>query len=893
MSARTWKVALPLLLFCTLLLNAAPAPRAEQIARWVEQLGDNDFNTREKASQSLWEAGQAAEDALLQAAKSADPEVRRRAAEILDKFRWGIYHDTPPDLVDLIHRYQAGQVNEKQAVIRELFAKGSKGCAILMKLANNATDPAVHQAVFAQLALEASRAFPALIAENNYGTLEMLLDLALTLEHDDLACQNYAVYWLLRGKVDERIALLLARREPPKETAAAEALTFLYRAKGDLPAARQAAERSGRRDLVELVMNDQEDWKGLAALTDQQALENIEALGLRAAYHRLAGDVPGLEKVIADIQKYAANRKNEDEVWLPAKALLLNGRPQEALALIEKGRNMHVAFEVLIAQMRYREAFALVEKARAAGHKDLPILEALQARTLWLLGEKEKAETIADRFREEIKQGKTDPWLEVLVQSEHRTGQRDLALEHCAQLLVNHQGANGLARVLELVLPDNGERGEMWWKVLRQRRPNLSPVDALKQVRQLVEGKVSGKDLEAAAAEAEEVLKGMKAEEREPWLLFLADAALAAGLGTTAKGYLEKAAAGSPEAQVRLGDYFAGKKQWEAAVERYGEVWPKEHGPNADASASGVRVKRYDLWWQKKQQHPLPLYLKGWALSQSGAAEEGAKLMEMARWLPLGDESLRYAFVEELTKRGQDEAARRERDLILRTSRPGSYYQGEALRRVSLEALKRKDFLKAAVCLDRALLRVLQPNTDFLENTAYITVPYFIHRLRARGLLAAGKLDEARQEIAVCAALEPANVDLTIALLPELEKRGNKKEAQDLFAQALATQLQFVTDYPGSAWVHNNLAWLCAACRRDLDTGLDHARRAVELSPDNTGYLDTLAEVLFQRGDKEKAIEMMKKAIALNGMKPYFQKQLQRFEAGDRNAEIPESDDDD
>jgi hypothetical protein len=64
-------------------------------------------------------------------------------------------------------------------------------------------------------------------------------------------------------------------------------------------------------------------------------------------------------------------------------------------------------------------------------------------------------------------------------------------------------------------------------------------------------------------------------------------------------------------------------------------------------------------------------------------------------------------------------------------------------------------------------------------------------------------------------------------------------------------------------------------------------------SPPNTGYLDTLAEVLFQRGDEEKAIELMKKAIELNGKNVYLQKQLQRFEVGDRNVDIPGPCDDD
>src|SRR5690242_10452082 len=87
---------------------APPAgPTKEQITKWVAQLGDNDFSVREEATKKLWEAGQAAEEPLRAVAKSEDAEVSRRARDILEKFRWGIFPDTPPKVVELITRYQA------------------------------------------------------------------------------------------------------------------------------------------------------------------------------------------------------------------------------------------------------------------------------------------------------------------------------------------------------------------------------------------------------------------------------------------------------------------------------------------------------------------------------------------------------------------------------------------------------------------------------------------------------------------------------------------------------------------------------------------------------------------------------------------------------------------
>jgi predicted Zn-dependent protease len=84
---------------------------------------------------------------------------------------------------------------------------------------------------------------------------------------------------------------------------------------------------------------------------------------------------------------------------------------------------------------------------------------------------------------------------------------------------------------------------------------------------------------------------------------------------------------------------------------------------------------------------------------------------------------------------------------------------------------------------------------------------------------------------------------------------------------------------------------MAARCRRHLDRALEHARKAVALAPAEPGYLDTLAEVQFQRGEKDRAIENMKKCLALSPKSDYFRKQLERFERGDPSAEVPDAGD--
>src|SRR5437870_13200526 len=94
---------LALFLITGLVLAAVAAPPTEEeIVKAIQQLGDDDFDTREKASHTLWLAGKAAEPHLKKALTSTDAEIATRARKVLDKLRFGIAPETPKDIGDLI-----------------------------------------------------------------------------------------------------------------------------------------------------------------------------------------------------------------------------------------------------------------------------------------------------------------------------------------------------------------------------------------------------------------------------------------------------------------------------------------------------------------------------------------------------------------------------------------------------------------------------------------------------------------------------------------------------------------------------------------------------------------------------------------------------------------------
>jgi tetratricopeptide (TPR) repeat protein len=849
-------------------LAAPVASEKEKIARWVIQLGDNEFERREEASQKLWEAGQAAEPALREVADSTDAEVARRARDILERFKWGIYPDTPKKIVDLITRYQSGDRGAGGSIIKELFENGSAGCKAVLKIARAEEDAGVRRRLFSQISSEMPRSVPRLLAEDNFETLELLVD--TTLEHDvRTGTNNYVAFWLLRGKLAERIAQYQARTaKEPGDHKAWEILAYLHRANGDLKAARAAAENAERTDLVDALLLEAGAWKELADRpVGTETTHESERLGLRAVYHRLAGDSKGFEDAVKALRKLGSEGKNDEgTAFLVAKALFLNDRPADALEFLARSADRTTAFEVLAARMNIHEALSLAEKERAGG-KQRAELELLAARTLWSLGEKEKASEVFASYGERIKADTEGSWFETLVDSEIRTAQKEKAFADAAKVLSLPKEQGWQNRLLPKLFPGKGDAAGVWWTYLRRRETAREPGKVLREIDDILRGKLPAARVKELIAGGESLRASeFTPEEADQLALAMAAAARAVGEEELAKRVLEKSATAAT--LEKLGDLLAEDKQWKAAAESYRRAWEVD------------------------RQKPLPLFLWGRALKLAGDEAEGRRRMEQSHWLPLGNEESRHQFVVALGERGLVQESRRENELLGRVSQPASYYAGESVRRKALDAQSHRDYLRAADGEERAMLRCLRTYVSFVQAPAYVAVPAKVHRARARGLLAAGKLDEAVREAKRCLDSLPGDVDVPILLSAGLEKAGRKQDADELFARVNGVLAEICKDYPKCSWAHNSVAWLGACCARDLDAALAHARRAVELDPDAAGYRDTLAEVYFQLGDKAKAVEAQKKAIELAPKKPYYTKQLQRIESGDRSAPRPPEEDD-
>jgi len=78
----------------------------------------------------------------------------------------------------------------------------------------------------------------------------------------------------------------------------------------------------------------------------------------------------------------------------------------------------------------------------------------------------------------------------------------------------------------------------------------------------------------------------------------------------------------------------------------------------------------------------------------------------------------------------------------------------------------------------------------------------------------------------------------------------------------------------------NGLAWACAEHGLHLPDALRAAERAAALDPKSGDILDTLAEVHYRMGHAARALEIEKRALALDPKNPYLKGQVDRFAGG-------------
>jgi tetratricopeptide (TPR) repeat protein len=76
----------------------------------------------------------------------------------------------------------------------------------------------------------------------------------------------------------------------------------------------------------------------------------------------------------------------------------------------------------------------------------------------------------------------------------------------------------------------------------------------------------------------------------------------------------------------------------------------------------------------------------------------------------------------------------------------------------------------------------------------------------------------------------------------------------------------------------NRLAWLYAKKGVKIGRGLELIQKVIQSNPSRAIYIDTLAELLFAKGDIEGAVKNIKEVLRIEPDNSYYKQQLWKFQ---------------
>jgi tetratricopeptide (TPR) repeat protein len=845
-----------------------------QVKKWIDELGDADFTTRENAHKNLWKAGSDAEEQLKVALKGDDAEIRKRSLELLEKFKWGIYHDSPIAIIDLIQAYQSGTLQDKEKSIAKLIEMGGLGVKSVIKIINAEEQEEVRNSVLSYASKSVSKVIPYLIEKNEFKFLDQILQMMLENRAEGVF-SNYAVYAILSASTD-KIINQLSKNKPPKisDEINKEILAYLYRSKGEHNDALKFAKESKNPELYTQLALEASKWKVVLDTDHFPDDLLLGKLGYKLAMYRLANEkteFDGAKKTLMEIAEELTGKdkngvESTEQLFQAAKIALLNYMVPEGIDSLLKNKKRMMVAEIYASRFEFDKIKSLIEEAKTENAKDVPALEIHWAKILYGLGEKEQALKILDQYSSRIADKSEGDWPLKLVHAWILIKKRDRALEDAASYLqkIEHREASG--RMLNKMFGDDSEFYDPLFRFFFKKKNTETALAVIKQINDLHDKKLDSKAVLKLVDDLLEYASTVTAEES----VSLKNAAGAIlkkyGLDEKLKELADKF--GSETILLSLADLYAEKKEWAKARDSFKVAWDKD------------KSKSIIAFMIAKMEENI------------GDKAQASKWKDLSTWAPLGNEQVRLDFAYALGKRNYVDDALIQFDLVYKTGEPGSYSVGASSRALASRLIEKKSFEKAADGYELAMLRCMTPFVSFTQSQAYVNVPSLIARLRCRSAIDTGDFDKVDSFAAKAFDLQPGEVELPILVYQPLIAKGKKELADKIFASAKKSIQKVGDDYPNCAWAHNSAAWLSACCKSDLIWGLNQAEMAIKLDGKSAAHLDTLAEVLFQLKRQKEAVEAQTKAVALEPTKIYYKKQLKRIQNGDPSVDRPEENDD-
>jgi tetratricopeptide (TPR) repeat protein len=179
------------------------------------------------------------------------------------------------------------------------------------------------------------------------------------------------------------------------------------------------------------------------------------------------------------------------------------------------------------------------------------------------------------------------------------------------------------------------------------------------------------------------------------------------------------------------------------------------------------------------------------------------------------------------------------------------------------------------ICKQRlSVLRLME------QTNGYRNIERRLKRCEALLVFSQGKFEQAAAGLREIIEDGEDSYDAPAELYRCLVKLGRNDEAEKVMLTKIGGALESIGENPEDYENRNSVAWFYALCRNRNDEATKLAREAVKGRPNNSAYLDTLAELLYQKGEYKEAFRYAGKALGVHpGRHIYLWRQYEKMKA--------------
>ncbi len=326
------------------------------------------------------------------------------------------------------------------------------------------------------------------------------------------------------------------------------------------------------------------------------------------------------------------------------------------------------------------------------------------------------------------------------------------------------------------------------------------------------------------------------------------------GDSEASRRYLKAAARdGSYYAETRLADIAMEVGDYELALELYERLWRRSASATATTYSARAAAECFEILGdpEKSRQRKLIAYGAWLESYRTDQVVDQFERNKKIRWLePVLNVSVHGTKGSLLTN---------------------EYYR-QALAASQEEDSPRQAANNLRVELFNRFASTRSSNSLSIANTAgRVQLNLAVAELKS------GNVDQAYLLLKDFDKFRPGDPEIGENLIPLFDELGETRKANNLFQGVADYYVATLIRYPESPLHHNNYAWFCASSKRRLDYSQYHSGIAVSLRPNNSSYLDTLAELKFLNGDPETAKELSRKCLQIQPSKRHYLRQFLRF----------------